>query len=176
MQYRCFTCSRSVDIAHSFTERTPQEHRTGDGSYTPCSGTLFKLPYAMPKLMHNAVDFSLLPPGVELDMTTISADVVYRVRVDELKNHNSSCDRRRRIVEGTWLGAELLTWGGPMDNITEYQVRVFKAGVDPNTPSDGTQPCNDARQRTASARSTACCQRVLAAGSARRRPRLACSA
>ena len=29
---------------------------------------------------------------------------------------------------------------GPVQNTTEYQVCVFKAGVDPNTPSDGTQP------------------------------------
>ena len=27
-----------------------------------------------------------------------------------------------------------------MQHTTKYQVRVFKAGVDPNTPSDGTQP------------------------------------
>ena len=27
-----------------------------------------------------------------------------------------------------------------MDNSTKYEVRVFKAGVDPYTPSDGTQP------------------------------------
>ena len=27
-----------------------------------------------------------------------------------------------------------------MERTTNYQVRVFKAGVDPNTPSDGTQP------------------------------------
>ena len=45
------------------------------------------------------------------------------------------------VVEGTWLGAELLAWGGPsMQDTATYQVRVFKIGVDPNTPSDGTQP------------------------------------
>ena len=27
-----------------------------------------------------------------------------------------------------------------MDHSTRYEVRVFKAGVDPYTPSDGTQP------------------------------------
>ena len=40
-----------------------------------------------------------------------------------------------------WLSAELLAWGGPsVENTRTYQVRVFKAGVDPKTPSDGTQP------------------------------------
>ena len=32
VQYRCVECSRSVDVACNFGERTPQEHRTGDGS------------------------------------------------------------------------------------------------------------------------------------------------
>jgi hypothetical protein len=153
VQYRCIECSRSVDVAHSFGERTPQEHRTGDGSYAPCSGTL--LPYAMPKLTHNAVDFSLLPPGVELDLTTISADVAYRVRVEAREQTftssselSYSCGAKpalvlgvANVVEGTWLGAELLAWSGPsMQNTATYQVRVFKIGVNPYTPSDGTQP------------------------------------
>ena len=87
VQYRCVECSRSVDVAHNFGERMPHEHRTGDGSYMPCSGTL--LPYAMPKLLHNAASFDLLPPGVELDKTTLRADVAYCVRVDELEDPNS---------------------------------------------------------------------------------------
>ena len=70
-------CSHSVDVAHNFGERKPQEHRAGDGSYAPCSGTL--LPYAMPMLLHNAAGFRLLPPGVELEKTTLCADVAYRV-------------------------------------------------------------------------------------------------
>ena len=115
MQYRCLECSRSVDVAHNFGERTPQEHRTGDGSYTPCSGTL--LLYAMLKLTHNAVDFSLLPPGVELDLTTISADVAYRVCVEAREQHFTSSSElsfslgakpalilgRAHVVEGMWL-------------------------------------------------------------------------
>ena len=68
VQYRCVECSRSVDVAHNFGERTPQEHRTGDGSYVPCSGTL--LLYAMPKLLHDATSFDLLLPSVELDKAT----------------------------------------------------------------------------------------------------------
>jgi len=123
-----------VDVAHNFSEHMLHEHRTGDGSYMPCSGTL--LPYAMPKLLHNAASFDLLPPGVELDKATLRADVAYCVRVDEREVGNNPS----RIVEGTWLGAELQTWGGPVQQTTRYQVRVFKAGVDPNTPSDGTQP------------------------------------
>ena len=58
------------------------------------------------------------------------------MRVDEREVGNNPS----RIVEGTWLSAELQTWGGPVQQTTEYQVHVFKAGVDPNTPSDGTQP------------------------------------
>ena len=73
VQYRCIECSCSVDVAHNFGERMPQEHRTGDGSYMPCGGTL--LPYAMPKLLHDATSFDLLPPSVELDKTTLRADV-----------------------------------------------------------------------------------------------------
>ena len=139
VQYRCVECSCSVDVAHNFSGCMPQEHRTGDGSYVPCSGTL--LPYAMPKLLHDATSFDLLPPGVELDKTTLRADVAYCVRVDELTNTNISCNRQQRVVEGTWLGAELLAWGGPVDNTMHRdEVRVFKAGVDPHTPSDGTQP------------------------------------
>ena len=122
-----------MDIAHNFGERTPQEHRTGDGSYMPCSGTL--LPYTMPKLLHDATSFDLLPPGVELDISTLRADVAHCVRVDEREVGNNPL----RIVEGMWLGAELQTWGGPVQHATKYQVCVFKAGVDPNTPSDRTQ-------------------------------------
>ena len=81
VQFRCVECSRSVDVAHNFGERTPQEHRTGDGSCVPCSGTL--VPYAMPKLLHDATSFDLLPPGVELDISTLRADVAYCVRVDQ---------------------------------------------------------------------------------------------
>ena len=69
VQYRCVECSRSVDIAHNFGERMLQEHRTGDGRYAPCNGTL--LLYAMLKLSHDATDFSLLLPGVELNMVTL---------------------------------------------------------------------------------------------------------
>ena len=69
VQYHCIKCSCSVDVTHNFGEHTPQEHRMGNGSYAPCNGTL--LPYAMPKLLHDATDFSLLPPGVELNMATL---------------------------------------------------------------------------------------------------------
>ena len=58
----------------------------------------------------------------------------------------ADCDLpSRNIAEGTWLGAELLAWEellaveggcGP----ERYQVRVCKAGVDLDMPSDGTQP------------------------------------
>ena len=118
VQYRCVTCSRSVDVAHNFGERTRQEHRTGDGGCKPCGGTL--LPYAMPKLTHTAVDFSLLLPGVELDMAMISADVVCRVRVEARQRTVASSSELSfgsapalvlgvaRVFEGTWLGAELL--------------------------------------------------------------------
>ena len=68
-----------MDIMHNFSECMPQEHRTGDSSYTPCNGTL--LLYAMPKLKHNVVDFSLLLPSVKLDMTTISADMAFHMCV-----------------------------------------------------------------------------------------------
>ena len=138
VQYRCAECSHSVDVAHNFGECMPHEHRTGDGSYMPCSGTL--LPYAVPKLLHNAASFNLLPPSVELNKTTLRADVAYCVHIDELKDPDIPCGKWRRIVKGMWLGAELLMWGSPVDNSTMYQVRVFKAGVDLNTPSDGTQP------------------------------------
>ena len=37
----------------------------------------------MPKLLHDATDFDLLPPGVELDKATIRGDMLYCVRVDE---------------------------------------------------------------------------------------------
>ena len=148
VQYRCVKCSRSVDVAHNFGERTPQEHRTGDGSYVPCSGTF--LPYVMPKLLHDATSFDLLPPGVKLDKTTLRVDVAYCVRVDARKNGYSYAQVQEgragpHIVEGMWLGAELLAWEELLAvesgfETDQYQVRVYKAGVDPHTPSDGTQP------------------------------------
>ena len=135
MQYRYVKCSRSVDVAHNFGERTPQEHRTGDSSYAPCSGTLL-LYYAIPKLTHNAVDFSLLPPGVKLDMTTISADVAHRVCVKAHEQTFASAPQVAfssapalvlgvaHVVEGTWLSAKLLAWGGPsVENTRTYQVQ-----------------------------------------------------
>ena len=138
VQYRCVECSRSVDVAHNFGERTPQEHRTGDGSYAPCNGTL--LPYAMPKLTHNAVDFSVLPPGVEPEAReqtfTSSSEMSFSFGLKPALVLGVA-----HVVEGTWLGAQLLAWSGPsMQSTRTYQVRVFKIGADLNTPSDGTQP------------------------------------
>ena len=122
VQYRCVKCSRSVDVAP--TSAAPaHEHRTGDGSNVPCSGTL--LPYAMPKLLHDATSFDLLPPGVELNKATLRADVACCVRVDERKVGNNPS----RVVEGAWLGAELQTWGGLVEHTTKYQVCVCSAGV-----------------------------------------------
>ena len=103
----------------------PHEHRTGNGSYMPCGGTL--LPCAMPKLLHDATSFDLLPPGVELDKVTLRANVAYCVRVVEVMDPTISHNRQRRVVEGTWLGAELLARGGPVDNSTTYQVRSRQA-------------------------------------------------
>ena len=174
VQYRCVKCSRSMDVAHNFGERMPHKHRTGDGSYMPCSSTL--LPYAMWKLLHNAASFDLLPPGVELDKTTLRADVAYCVRVDELTDPNISCGRWQRTVEGTWLGAELLTWGSPVDNSTTYEVRVFKAARCRSEHAQRRHAADGARQGAASAGSAACCQRILAAGSVCCQPRLTCSA
>ena len=119
---------------------TLHEHRTGDGSYMPCSGTL--LPYAMLKLLHNAASFDLLPPGVKLDKMTLRADVAYCVRIDEVADPDLPIDRKQCIVEGTWLSAELQMWGSTpqfQQHTTKYQVRVFKAGVDLNMPSDSMQ-------------------------------------
>ena len=93
-----------MDVAHNFGKRTLQEHRTGDGSYVPCSGTL--LPYAMPKLLHDATGFDLLLPGVELDKATIRGGVLYCVHVDVCEE---GCGPPH-IVEGAWLSAELLAW------------------------------------------------------------------
>ena len=66
--------------------------------------------------------------------------MAYRVHVDEHKVGT----RVSEVVEGTWLGAELLAWTAKRrltsHTGTQFQVRVFKAGVDLNTPSDGTQP------------------------------------
>ena len=96
-------------------------------------------PVPCQKLLHDATDFSLLPPGVELDMATLRVDMAYRVRVDERKVGT----RVSEVVEGTWLGAELLAWTAKQrltsHTGTQFQVRVFKAAVDLNTPSDGTQ-------------------------------------
>ena len=138
VQYRCVECSRSVDVAHNFGEHTPQEHRTGDSIYAPCNGTL--LLYAMPKLLHDATDFSLLLPGVELNMATLCVNMAYYMRVDE----REVSTRVSEVVEGTWLGDELLAWTAKQrltgQTGTQFQVHVFKASVDPNTPSDGTKP------------------------------------
>ena len=82
VQYRCVECSRSVDVAHNFGERTLQEHRTGDGSYVPCSGTL--LPYAMPKLLHDATGFDLLPPGTPSDGTQPTMPDKEQLRLEAL--------------------------------------------------------------------------------------------
>jgi hypothetical protein len=101
MQYCCVECSRSVDITHNFGKCTPQEHRMGDGSYAPCSSML--LLYAMLKLTHNAVDFSLLPPSIELDKATLRANMAYCVRVDEVKDR-TSYSRQQRVVEGQVAG------------------------------------------------------------------------
>ena len=114
--------STAASNAHAaWTSRTTsarapaaRAHRTGDGSYVPCSGTL--LLYAMPKLLHDATSFDLLPPGVELDMTTLRADVACCVCVDERKVGNNPS----RIVEGMWLGAELQTRGGPVEQTTKW--------------------------------------------------------
>ena len=117
-----------MDVAHNFGERMLHKHRTGDGSYMPCSSTL--LLYAMPKLLHNAASFDLLLPGVKLNKMTLRADVAYCMRANKLKDPDISCSKWWRIVEGTWLSTELLMWGGPVDDSTKYQVCVFKAGVD----------------------------------------------
>ena len=94
----------------------------------------------MPKLLHDATDFSLLLPSVELDMATLCVDMPYRMRIDECEVST----RVSKVVEGTWLGAELLAWTAKqwLTGLTgtQFQVRVFKTGADPNTPSNGTQP------------------------------------
>ena len=56
--------------------------------------------------------------------------------IDEHENGNGTS----RVVEGIWLDAELLTWGGLMDCTGTFQVGVVNTGVDPHTPSNGTQP------------------------------------
>ena len=128
-----------MDVAHNFGECTPQEHRTGDGSYVPCSGTL--LPYAMPKLLHDATAFDLLPPSVELNKMTICGGMLYCVHVDM---HEEGCGLPH-IVEGMWLSAELLVWQELLVMECGYHspdkclVHMFKAGLDLNMPSDSTQ-------------------------------------
>ena len=51
--------------------------------------------------------------------------------------------RVSEVVEGMWLGTELLVWTAKqrLTGLTgmQFQVCVFKAGVDLNTPSDITQ-------------------------------------
>ena len=123
MQYCCVKCSCSVDIMHNVGECQLHEHRTGDSSYVPCSGTL--LLYAMLKLLHDVISFDLLLPSVKLDMTTLCADVAYCMCVDEHEvGNNPSC-----IVKGTWLSAELQTWSSLVKHTTKYQVHVFNAGA-----------------------------------------------
>ena len=147
VQYRCVKCSHSVDVTHNFGEHTPQEHKTGDGSYVPCSGTL--LLYTMPKLLQDATSFDLLPPGVELDKTTLRVNMAYCVRVDACEDSYSYTQVRTgragpHIVKGAWLSAELLVWEEPLAveggcSPDKYQVHMYKAGVNLNTPSDGMQ-------------------------------------
>ena len=134
MQCHCVKCLCSVDVTHNFSKCMLHEHRTGDGSYMPCSSTLQL--YAMLKLLHNVASFDLLQPSVELNKMTLHADVAYCMHINELED---SCNRQQCIVEGTWLSTELLTWGGPVDNSTRYEVCVFKAGVNLYMPSDSTQ-------------------------------------
>ena len=66
--------------------------------------------------------------------------MAYRMHVDEHEVSN----RVSEVVEGTWLGAELLAWTAKQrltgHTGTQLQVCVFKAGVDLNMPSDSTQP------------------------------------
>ena len=104
----------------------------------------------MLKLLHDVTSFDLLPPGVELDRTTLRVDVAYCVHVNTREVDCSYVKTLHgcaslHIVEGMWLSAELLAWeellaveGGRGPK--KYQVCVYKAGVDPNMPSDSTQP------------------------------------
>ena len=66
--------------------------------------------------------------------------MAYHMRVNEREVGT----RVSEVVEGMWLGVELLAWTAKWWLMShtgaQFQVRVFKAGVDPNTPSDGTQP------------------------------------
>ena len=66
--------------------------------------------------------------------------MAYHMRVDEREVSN----RESEVAEGMWLGAELLVWTAKQQltglTRTQFQVQVFKAGVDLNTPSDGMQP------------------------------------
>ena len=84
---------------------------------------------------------------------------------------------RQDVVEGTWLSAELLVWGGPsMQSTRTYQTCVRVQDRCRPEHAQRQHAADDARQGAASAGSAACCQGVLAAGSACCRSRLACSA